>query len=80
MFLRPPVWRDPSTTPWGTVYTAAYDSEWGTLDLLWPDDAWRLSVHGAVAGERRRTSWVALAPAAEPAGWDPWAMPLPVGW
>ncbi len=79
-FLHPPVWRDPATTPWGTVYTAAYDSDWGTLDLLWPDEAWRLSVHDAVDGRRIRRSWVAMPTAVWPVEGDSWAMPVPVGW
>lgn len=78
-FLRAPVWRDPATTPWGTVYTAAYDPNWGTLDLLWPDDAWRLSVHDVVAGERSRRSWVAL-PVPRVPEYGAWSMPVPVGW
>lgn len=53
-FLQPPIWRDPAVTPWGTVYTAAYDCDLGTLDLLWPDDAWSLSVQGVVDGTRTR--------------------------
>jgi predicted choloylglycine hydrolase len=61
-FLRAPIWRDPATTPWGTVYTAAYDTHLGTLDLLWPDDAWRLSVHGVVEGSRRRRILTQLPP------------------
>jgi predicted choloylglycine hydrolase len=73
-FLRAPVWRDPATTPWGTVYTAAYDCDRGSLDLLWPDDTWQLSVHDVVAGVRtRRMQAVPAARAAAAAQW--WAMP-----
>jgi predicted choloylglycine hydrolase len=64
-FLRAPIWRDPAATPWGTVYTSVYDSTRGTLDLLWPDDAWSLSVHGIVDGAKVRRSRVALPPVAE---------------
>ena len=32
-FLAPPLYRDPATTVWGTVYTAAYDCDARTLDL-----------------------------------------------
>ncbi len=59
-FLRAPVHRDPAASPWGTVYTAAYDCDAGTLDLLWPDDAWRLSLHGPVEGMLTRRSVVAV--------------------
>ena len=48
-FLRAPLWRDPATTSWGTVYTAVYDCDFGTLDLLWPDDASHLSVYGTLS-------------------------------
>ena len=53
-FLAEPLHRDPAGTPWGTVYTAVYRPDLGTLDLLWPDDAWRLSLHDVVTGERHR--------------------------
>jgi predicted choloylglycine hydrolase len=58
-FLRPPLYRDPATTPWGTVYTAAYDCDALTLDLVWPDDAWRLSLDRFVEGSRTRRTRVA---------------------
>jgi len=80
MFLRAPVWRDPATTPWGTVYTAAYDADWGTLDLLWPNDSWRLSVHDVVEGSRVRRSWAAVPDVVWPVEGDPSTMPVPVGW
>ena len=53
-FLRPPVHRDPSASDWGTVYTAAYSPDLGTLDLLWPDDSWRLSLDAFVEGTKVR--------------------------
>jgi predicted choloylglycine hydrolase len=53
-FLRAPIQRDPATTAWGTVYTAAYRPDLGTLDLIWPDDSWRLSLHHLVEGQRTR--------------------------
>lgn len=77
-FLRAPVWRDPATTPWGTVYTAAYDCDHGTLDLLWPDDAWRLSVHDVVAGVRPRRMPLAV-PAAHAVPDDWWSVPAYAG-
>lgn len=51
-FLRAPLWRDPATTPWGTVYTAVYDCDDGTLDLLWPEDASHLSVYETLSAAR----------------------------
>jgi predicted choloylglycine hydrolase len=71
-FLQAPLWRDSAITPWGTVYAAAYDCDHGTLDLMWPDDSWRLSVHGVVPGTRTRHSWVALPPVTAPAPLEPW--------
>jgi predicted choloylglycine hydrolase len=71
-FLGAPLHRDPARTPWGTVYTAVYRPDLGTLDLLWPDDAWRLSLHDVVAGERHRR--IASAVTHEPtmhADWVP---------
>ena len=53
-FGRAPIYRDPATTAWGTLYTAAYRPDLGTLDLLWPDDGWRLSLHHFVEGHRTR--------------------------
>jgi predicted choloylglycine hydrolase len=74
-FLQAPVWRDPASTAWGTVYTAAYDSDHGILDLLWPDEAWHLSVHGVVAGDLTRQ---VQPPAPVPAlpGLDEWCAVL----
>jgi len=53
-FLRPPIQRDPATTPWPTVYTAAYSPGLAAVDLLWPDDHWRLSLDGFVEGSLTR--------------------------
>ena len=63
-FLAPPLYREPATTLWGTVYTAAYDCDARTLDLCWPDDSWRLSLPDFVPGTRTRRSAVAVPPAA----------------
>jgi predicted choloylglycine hydrolase len=63
-FLEPPVYRDPSTTTWGTVYTAAYDANLGTLELAWPNDTWRLSMHHFVEGGLSRRTSVAQPPPA----------------
>lgn len=61
-FTRPPLHRDPAATLWGTVYAAAYDCDARTLDLLWPDDTWRLSLDGFVEGARTRRTRVAVPP------------------
>ena len=37
------------------MYTVAYEPTTGAMTLLWPDDQWRLSVHGDEQGERPRT-------------------------
>jgi predicted choloylglycine hydrolase len=71
-FLCAPIYRDPATTPWGTVYTAAYSPELGTLDLLWPDDVWRLSVHHFLEGTRTRR--VLAMPGSAPAVPVEWAV------
>jgi hypothetical protein len=54
-FLSTPVQRDPALHEWGTVFTSVYDCDRGTLDLLWPDDAWQLSLWD-VTGVRVRGS------------------------
>jgi len=61
-FLHQPIYRDPSATTWGTVYTAAYDCDHRTLDLLWPDDAWRISLDAFVEESRTRRMRVAVPP------------------
>jgi predicted choloylglycine hydrolase len=63
-FLEPPIYRHPATTPWGTVYTVAYDSDGGTADLAWPGERWRLSLDAFAEGSRTRRTAVALVPAA----------------
>ncbi len=54
-FLRPPLYRPLVESTWGTVYSAAYEPQTGAMTLLWPDDAWTMSVHGSDEGERART-------------------------
>lgn len=61
-FLEEPVYRPGAQTPWGTVYTAAYDCDAGTVDLLWPDDCWRLGLRGFEEGQRPRTLHAAGPP------------------
>ncbi|MGD0082553.1 MAG: C45 family peptidase [Acidimicrobiales bacterium] len=63
-FLQPPIYRDPASTLWGTVYTAAYDSDHNVVDLMWPGEAWRLSVNHFVEGTRTRRTLVAVPSAA----------------
>ena len=62
-FLRPPVYRPVDDAPWGTLYTAVYDCDHGTVDLVWPDDRWRLRLDGFVTGRRTRRLRVAVPPA-----------------
>lgn len=54
-FLRPPLYRPLVESTWGTVYTTSYEPLTGAMTLLWPDDAWRLSVDGTQTGARPRT-------------------------
>ena len=53
-FLIPPIYRPLAESLWGTVYTASYAPQQGTLTLLWPGDHWMLSVYGDVTGEHPR--------------------------
>lgn len=53
-FLSPPLYRPLSDSLWGTVYTAAYAPQQGTLTLLWQDDHWMLGVHGDIEGSHPR--------------------------
>ncbi|MEZ5116978.1 MAG: C45 family peptidase [Candidatus Nanopelagicales bacterium] len=62
-FLRPPLQRPVADHPWGTVYVAAYDADALTLDLLWPEQSWRLALDHFVEGERVRRTAVAAPPA-----------------
>jgi hypothetical protein len=57
---------------WGTVYTAAYYCDSGSVELSWPDDSWTLSVHDFREGVRSRRTLVAVP--AEPV---PAAAPVP---
>ena len=61
-FLSAPVQRDPALHEWGTVFTSAYDCDAGTLDLLWPDETWRLGLWD-VTGARVRRAPAALVAA-----------------
>jgi predicted choloylglycine hydrolase len=61
-FSQPPLHRDPATTLWGTVYVAAYDTRAGALDLIWPDDTWRLTMDTFTEGVRTRRTRVAVPP------------------
>ena len=73
-FLRPPIYRSLAASTWGTVYTASYAPAAGAMTLLWPDDAWAMSVHSDESGSRPRQV-LALMPDAVPVGV---ALPLPV--
>lgn len=61
-FLQAPIYRSTATSTWGTVYTAAYDTDARVLELAWPDDRWVLSLHAFEEGERSRRSLVAVPP------------------
>jgi predicted choloylglycine hydrolase len=68
-FLSAPIHRSTATSTWGTVYTAAYDSDHRMLELSWPDDRWTLSLHDFKEDVRHRRSLVAVPPPVyEPAG------------
>lgn len=54
-FLRPPLFRPPVESTWGTVYTVAYEPRTGAMTLLWPDDRWSLPLHSTAEGSRPRT-------------------------
>jgi predicted choloylglycine hydrolase len=59
-FLAPPIYRDPASSLWGTVYTAVYDCDRGTVVFAWPGDSWMLSVDGFIEGFRKRRTLVAM--------------------
>jgi predicted choloylglycine hydrolase len=61
-FVQAPIYRSTAISTWGTVYTAAYDCDRRVLDLLWPDDAWSLSLDGFVEDARVRRSLVSVPP------------------
>jgi hypothetical protein len=61
-FLSEPIHRSTATSTWGTVYTAAYDSDHRMLELSWPDDRWTLSLHDFVEDVRHRRALVAVPP------------------
>ena len=60
-FLTAPVQRDPLVHEWGTVWTSVYDCDAGTLDLLWPDESWRLSLWDTTGSRVRRTPLTLVA-------------------
>ena len=66
VFLRQPVWRDPASHTWGTVYTARYDARERSVQLLWPDDRWYQRLDAPTAGERVRNTQVLLPPLQHP--------------
>ena len=55
-FLSAPVQRDPALHEWGTVWTSVYDCDAGTLELLWPDETWRLGLWDVTGVRVRRTA------------------------
>jgi predicted choloylglycine hydrolase len=73
LFLQPPIYRYPAMTPWGTVYTVAYDCDSASMELAWPGERWGLSLAAFAEGAvRRRTE--AMVPAART------AVPVPPGY
>lgn len=52
-FLEPPLYAAAHGDGWGTLYTAVYRPEEGSVDLLWPAAGWRQSFDGFV--ERTET-------------------------
>ena len=61
-FLQPPIYRSTAASTWGTVYTAAYNCDSRSLDLIWPEDGWSLSIAEFAEGSRTRRSLVAIPP------------------
>ena len=60
-FLTAPVQRDPLAHEWGTVWTSVYDCDAGTLDLLWPDVSWHLSLWDTTGLRIRRAPHALVA-------------------
>lgn len=63
-FLSAPIYRSTAASTWGTVYTALYDCDQRTLQLMWPDDSWSLGLHDFAEDSRSRRSLVAIPPPA----------------
>jgi predicted choloylglycine hydrolase len=57
-----PVHRSTAESTWGTVYTTVYDPVRLTVDLVWPGESWRHSMHDFVDGLRVRRTPVHLPP------------------
>lgn len=51
-FLRPPLYSTAFERDFGTLYTAAYRPDEGTVALYWPDADWRLGFAAFAEGER----------------------------
>ncbi len=66
-FTAAPLHRTTATQPWGTVYTAAYDTADPGVRLRWPDDAWHVRLADPAEEERVRTMTV-MTPADAGAG------------
>jgi predicted choloylglycine hydrolase len=56
-FLAPPLFTEDYAHALGTLYTAAYDPSAGTMELLWPDAAWR-SGFGAFEEKERVVTYL----------------------
>lgn len=59
-FLLPPLHRSLRESTWGTIYTAVYSPQEGTLTLRWPGDAWPLTLHGDAVSEHPRVEWALM--------------------
>jgi len=51
-FLKPPLYSTAFAQGFGTLYTAAYRPQQGTLDLLWPKGSWHLSINNFTDSSR----------------------------
>jgi predicted choloylglycine hydrolase len=61
-FLTEPVYRPVDDAPWGTLYTAVYDCDEVSVDVVWPDDRWRLDLAEFAPARRVRRLRLALPP------------------
>jgi len=68
LFLTEPVYRPPATNPWGTVYTASYDTASPGVRLLWPEGEWPVSLADP-REERFERSVLARIPPSPPLEW-----------
>jgi len=53
--LRPPLYSTSFDRGWGTLYTSVYRPRSGSVEIAWPDGAWRLGFADAAFEDRDRT-------------------------